>query len=192
MPILPPEPDHFPADLFAPDAPVRSERIWWVLHTKPRQEKSLARQLLQAQAPFYLPCIGKRSLIRGRLFTSQVPLFTSYLFLLANRQERIAALSTKRTVNALEVADQEALWRDLDQVSRLISLGLPITPEEKLEPGDLVEVSTGPLAGLRGTVLRAAAGRRFVVQVDFIQKGASILLEASNLIPLERPDDEDA
>jgi transcriptional antiterminator RfaH len=190
MPILLPEPDRFPADLFAPEALVRTERVWWVLHTKPRQEKSLARHLLQARAPFYLPCIGKRSLIRGRLFTSHVPLFTSYLFLLANRPERIAALATKRVVHALEVTDQTALWRDLDQVSRLISLGLPISPEEKLEAGDLVEVSAGPLAGLRGTVLRAASGRRFVVQVDFIQKGASILLDACNLIPLERPDND--
>jgi transcriptional antiterminator RfaH len=191
MPILPPEPDRFPAQLFNADESIRTDRLWCVLHTKPRQEKSLARHLLQGRVPFYLPCIGKRSLIRGRVFTSQVPLFGSYLFLFANRPERLAALVTNRVVQTLEVADQAALWRDLDQVSRLIALGLPITPEDKLEPGDFVEVGSGPLAGLQGTIVRAASGRRFVVQVDFIQKGASVLLDACNLIPLEGPADAD-
>ena len=58
--------------------------------------------------------------------------------------------------------------------------------EERLEPGDPVEITAGPLAGLSGIVVRAASGRRFVVRVDFIQKGASILLEAGDLVPLQR------
>ena len=31
---------------------------------------------------------------------------------------------------------------------------------------------SGPLAGLKGKILRTASGRRFVVEVDFIQQGA--------------------
>ena len=46
MPVLPPEPMTFPNDLFtaaADDADFAAERVWWVLHTRARQEKSLAR-----------------------------------------------------------------------------------------------------------------------------------------------------
>jgi len=186
MPFLPPEPNTFPDNLFAEDnAEVRQGRLWWVLHTKPRQEKCLARQLLQSRVPFYLPLIERRSLIRGRVLKSQVPLFPGYLFLLAVRDERMTALATRRVVHSLDVVDQGTLWNDLIQVNRLIDTGAPITPEERLEPGALVEIAGGALAGLKGRIIRAASGRRFVVEVHFIQRGASVLLDDFNLIAID-------
>jgi len=182
MPFLPPETNCFPEALFDENnSSLRLDRQWWVLHTKPRQEKSLARQLLQSKVPFYLPLIEHRSLIRGRVMKSLVPLFPGYLFLLARRDERVTALTTNRVVHSLEVTDQSMLWVDLAQIHRLIGTGAPITPEERLEPGALVEITSGLLAGLKGRILRAANGHRFVVQVNFIQRGASILIDDFNL-----------
>jgi transcription antitermination factor NusG len=178
MPILPREADLFPEELFSdtlPDDLVG--RRWWVLHTKPRQEKSLARDLLDRRLPFYLPVVMRRWKSRGRLMNSHVPLFPGYAFLLADSQERIQALATHRVVKSLEVVDQALLWRDLRQVQRLLSSGAPVTPEQRLEPGVTVEIQSGPLAGLRGKILKTASGRRFVVAVDFIQQGASVLLD---------------
>jgi transcriptional antiterminator RfaH len=111
------------------------------------------------------------------LLTSYVPLFPSYVFVYGTREERVSALATNRIVRTLDVADQERLWNDLRQVQTLIKSGTPITPEERLGPGDVVEIKSGPLAGLRGKILRTASGRRFVVQVDFIQRGASVVLD---------------
>jgi transcriptional antiterminator RfaH len=186
MPLLPPEPNVFPVDLFADAPPPEAEsgRLWWVLHSKPRQEKSIARQLLQSRVPFYLPVIPKRCVVRNRVQYSHVPLFAGYVFLLGDPEERVSALETNRVVRTLEVVDQQALWHDLSQVQRLLAAGAPVTPETRLSPGTPVEIRTGPLAGLKGKVLKTASGRRFVVQVDFIQQGASVLLEDGDLIPL--------
>jgi transcriptional antiterminator RfaH len=186
MPLLPPEPTVYPEGLLSAEAatPEASERSWWVLHTKPRQEKSLARQLLKGGVPFYLPVIARRCLVRNRVQHSHVPLFAGYVFLLGDRDERVTALATGRVVRSLNVVDQPGLWRDLRQISRLIATGAPITPEERLLPGAAVEIRTGPLAGLTGKILRTASGRRFVVQVDFIQQGASVLLDEFHLAPL--------
>jgi hypothetical protein len=52
MPLLKREPDLFPADLF--DLPEES-RPWSVAYVRSRQEKSLARYLVEKQIPFYLP-----------------------------------------------------------------------------------------------------------------------------------------
>jgi transcription antitermination factor NusG len=186
MPILPAEPDRFPADLF--DAPpAAGERAWWVLHTKPRQEKSLARHLQAASVGYYLPAVTRRTRIRGRVVSAHVPLFTSYLFLHADRDGRVAALASNRVVHSLPVPDQDRLWRDLRQVERLIATGAPLTPEARLAPGAEVEITSGPLAGLCGTVVRTTSGRRFVVRVDFIQQGASVTLDDYALVPL-RPE----
>jgi transcription antitermination factor NusG len=178
MPILAAEPCWYPGPLFEDSqSATTADRVWWVLHTKPRQEKSLARQLYVGQVPFYLPLIARRLRIRGRAMTSHVPLFGGYIFVLGNREERLAALTTNRVVQCLEVKDQAGLWQDLRQLWRLIASGAPITPEDKLAPGMNVQITSGPLAGLKGTILRTANGRRFVVSVDFIQRGASVLLE---------------
>jgi transcription antitermination factor NusG len=177
LPVLPAEPMLFPEGLFdnRPDAdPVRR---WYVMHTRPRQEKGLARQLLQTEVPYFLPVVAKRWRSRGRIMTSHLPLFPSYLFVLAEREQRIEALATGRIVKAIEVVDQHKLFADLRQIQQLIVSGAPITPEDKLGPGDRVVIRSGPLAGLTGTILRTASGRRFTVQVDFIQRGASVLLD---------------
>jgi transcriptional antiterminator RfaH len=183
MPILPAEPSSFPAELFTESiVPQQAGRQWWVLHTKPRQEKSLARQLHRAQIPFYLPLDPHRFRLRGRVMTSHVPLFGGYAFLLGTHEERLTAFGTRRVAQALEVKDQAGLWHDLRQVQRLISSGAPVTLEERLAPGMTVEIKSGPLAGLKGRILRRASGRRFVVAVDFIQQGASVLLDDFALV----------
>src|SRR5205807_7401299 len=114
-------------------------------------------------------------------------IFPGYLFLLADRDERLTALTTDRVVNTLAVHDQDRLWDDLRQIDRLLAAGVPVACESKLAPGTPVEITTGPLAGLRGTVVRTASGRRFVVRVNFIHQGASVMLEDCALLPLRPP-----
>jgi transcription antitermination factor NusG len=178
MPILPAEPALFPDELFAEAAAADvSGRRWWVLHTRPQQEKSLARDLLAREISFYLPQNRRTLLIRGRPMTSHTPLFPGYLFLMADREERVVALSTRRVVRSLEVSDQGRLWDNLSRLNRLIGSGLAVAAESGLEPGAPVVIRSGPLAGLRGRILKAAGKRRFMVEVDFIQAGASILMD---------------
>jgi transcriptional antiterminator RfaH len=184
MPILTSEPQVYPENLFEQMAEAAAGRRWWALHTRPRQEKSLARQLHASSVPYYLPLISRRVRIQKRTFTSYVPLFPGYLFLLAEAEERVKALSTQRIVRSIPVVDQERLSQDLLQTHRLISCGAPITPEGRLLPGTVVEIRSGPLTGMRGKILQSATGRRFVVEVDFIHKGASILLEDFTLAPV--------
>jgi transcriptional antiterminator RfaH len=185
MPLLPAEPELFPSSLFAETVVHHSlDRVWWVLHTRPRQEKSLARVLFETEIPFFLPQIEQRRKVRRLVVTTYIPLFPGYLFLLGNREERLNALTTGRVVRSLEVVDQDGLWHDLAQVNRLICSGAPLTPEKCLNPGQTIMIRSGPLAGLKGTIVRTSSGQRFVVRVDFIQQGASVLLNDFELVPV--------
>jgi transcriptional antiterminator RfaH len=188
MPILPLETSVFPDDLLAlPDPAPGVAAEWRVLHTRPRQEKSLARELVQKEIPFYLPLIAHQRRFGVRVMTAQLPLFDGYLFLYSDRDAYHEALATRRVVRGLAVADQQRLWADLRQVFALISSGLQVTPEPCLLPGQLVEIASGPLAGFRGRIVRSASGRRFVVEVDFIRRGASVLCDAMTLRLVEEP-----
>jgi transcription antitermination factor NusG len=183
MPVLPFETDVFPSDLLEATCPdCAMGRLWFVLHTRPRQEKAVARQLLARQVPYFLPLYRKRTVYQGRSVTSHLPLFPGYVFLLAGAEERLLALKTNRVLRTLSVLEQEQLWYDLRQIRRLLLSGAPVSPQDRLGPGDVVEIQSGPLTGLRGTIERTASGRRFVVRVDFIQRGAAVLLDDSILV----------
>jgi hypothetical protein len=84
MPILAPEADIYPANLLAEFLAQDTERVWWAAHTKPQQEKALARQLLAQDVPFYLPLVKRLALVNGRRRESQVPLFASYVFVFSS------------------------------------------------------------------------------------------------------------
>lgn len=185
MPILAPEPVIYPPDLLgACREAEQSERGWWVLHTRPRQEKSLARSLYAGELPFFLPLIENRVRVRKGFVTSQLPLFPGYVFVHLSQEERLKAMSSGRVVNSLRAVDESQLRRDLIQVHRLLQSGLPIAPEHRMAPGAMVEIQSGPLAGLRGKIVQEASQKRFVVAVDFIQRGASVLLDGAALMPI--------
>jgi transcription antitermination factor NusG len=187
MPVLPRETFVFPNNLFDEDDDgPGDERRWWALHTRPRSEKALARQLLKHDVSFFLPVHERRRRLQRRLIRSHVPLFPGYLFLRGSDDARVAAFATNLLVGCLHVEDQEQLHSDLGRIHRLIESGVSMLPEERLQPGMPAEITRGPLAGQRGTVIRRGAGKllKFVVEVNFMQRGASIEVDASMIQPI--------
>jgi transcriptional antiterminator RfaH len=184
MPLLPLEPFVWPQTLFADDAPGAADgRRWWVLHTRPRAEKSLVRRLLRRGLAFFLPLHKRQWRSRGRLLCSYAPLFPGYVFLYADAGGRQAALQTNLIARCLEVADQPGLYADLHGVHRLIVSEAPLTPEERLEPGSPVEIIAGPFAGLQGKVLRGGGQLKLLVEVQFLRRGVSVEIEHWMLQP---------
>src|SRR5271169_3967568 len=119
MPILTAEPALYPNDLFGCVRDEASVSRWCVLHTRPRQEKSLARCLHERQVPFFLPLVPNRLRVRGKVTHSYLPLFGGYVFLLGRHDEYHLAISTRRVARTLEVTDQAQMWDDLRQIYRL-------------------------------------------------------------------------
>jgi transcriptional antiterminator RfaH len=189
MPLLPREPFVSPPTLLV-DGPTEAAPPgrWWVLHTRPRAEKTLARRCLRRDVAYFLP-VHKRQWRSnaGRLLSSYVPLFTSYLFLHGDDAARLVALETNLVVRCLAVDDQAQLYADLARVHQLIVADAPLTPEERLQPGDLVDIIAGPLTGLHGKVLRRGKQLKLLVEVQFLQRGVSTEIESWMLRPATPP-----
>lgn len=177
MPLLPLEPFLYPDSLFG-DAPAPVDAgQWWVLHTRPRAEKSLARRFLNRSVPFFLPLYKRQWRSRGRTLTSHVPLFPGYVFLYGEGRERLHALESNLVAQVLPVLDQDQLQADLLRVHRLMISGSPLTPEENLAPGTPVRITRGALCDLEGTVLRGGRQLRLIVEVRFLHQGVSVEIE---------------
>ena len=104
-------------------------------------------------------------------------MFSSYLFLHGDHNSRLAALRGNRLVGVLEVVDQDALERDLRQIHTMLSSGLPVAPEQTVPVGARVRITTGPLTGVEGTVIRRGKRDEFVAVVRFLGRGATVDLE---------------
>jgi transcriptional antiterminator RfaH len=178
MPLLPLEPYVYPDDLLT-NAEAWKERPgeWWVLHTRPRAEKALARKLLGQHLNFFLPLYKKQWQSRGRLMSSHMPLFPGYIFLHGDAHTRLRALETNQVAQVLTVPDGAELRTDLERIYKVMQGGMLLTPEERLQPGAEVEIVSGSLAGLRGKVLRRGKELRFYVEVHMLQRGVSVEVE---------------
>lgn len=178
MPLLPMETYVAPNDLFSnPSILEIDSSDWWVLHTRPRAEKSLARHFLARDLSFFLPLYQHQWRNRGRLFRAHLPLFPGYIFLRGDADARRSALETNQVARTLPVADPTHLRTDLLRVYRMMQAGMLLAPEEQLLPGTPVEIVAGPLAGLEGKIIQRGKQMRFFVEVQLLRQGVSVEIE---------------
>ncbi|MBL8821555.1 MAG: UpxY family transcription antiterminator [Planctomycetia bacterium] len=157
---------------------VDSSRGWWVLYTKPRAEKSLARKLNQQGKDFFLPIHEFRTLRKNRVLKSYLPLFPGYVFIHGSDEDRVQSLKTNMIIACIPVIDQVSLHHDLHAVHRLIQSGEVMTPEKQLMPGQTVEILHGSLQGMTGKIIRKNNKEMFVVEVRMLQRGVSVQIES--------------
>jgi transcription antitermination factor NusG len=186
MPILKSEQDIFPADLLEnaalQDDPVRN---WYCLYTLSRREKVLLRKLLANKIACYSPMVAKRFRSpAGRLRTSYTALFPNYVFLYGDESDRLFALQTNCISRSQLIADEATLVRDLQQIRAAIQVGIPLTPEARLDRGQRVRVSAGPFKGFEGEVLRREGKTRLLLRLNFLEQGVSMELDEAVLKPV--------
>ncbi|MDD5458085.1 MAG: transcription termination/antitermination NusG family protein [Phycisphaerae bacterium] len=148
--------------------------IWWVVHTKSRNEKALANDLADRNVHYFLPMTTKISRKSGRKIKSLLPLFGGYLFFCGNEDDRLAVLKTNRTAGIIEVKNQPRLINELAQIQQAIVSGASLAPHKYIEKGKLCRVTSGPLADLKGIVIESRDQTRLILQVDMLGQAASV------------------
>ncbi|HEY0143889.1 MAG TPA: transcription termination/antitermination NusG family protein [Thermoanaerobaculia bacterium] len=183
MPILPRESDIFPEDLF--DLPVE-EAPWEIAHVRSRQEKTVARVLLDGGKPFYLPQMQQKKKTSGRTFVSHLPLFPGYIFLRRVKGLRETLWRTNAVVNMLTVPDQAQLTGELLQIRQLQVSGAMLTPRVDLVPGDAVRITEGVFSGYHGIVMEERGALRLIVSVSTIRKSVTVEFPREVLAQMKR------
>jgi transcriptional antiterminator RfaH len=179
MPLLPPEPSRFPDEVLTEcPSPTDSLERWWVVYTKAKAEKALARHLRGRHVPHYLPLEANTWRKNGRTFASYLPLFPGYVFLFGDDASRVAALESNAISRILPVPEQMRLLNDLRRIDRMLSAEVPLEPADVLVAGQAVEIVAGPLTGVQGILVRHAGQMRLVVEVTFLRQAVSAEVEA--------------
>ena len=172
----------YPEDLLTDECRLESAGTWWALYTLSRREKELMRRLRALGVCHYSPLIKRKTRsASGRVRNSFVPLFAGYVFMCGGDEQRYQALTTNCVSRTLEIPDPGRLLSDLRQIQQLVEADAPLTPEARIVPGARVRVRSGPFLGLEGTVLQRRGQQRLVVAIEFLQQGASVLIEDCEL-----------
>ncbi|HEY1628291.1 MAG TPA: transcription termination/antitermination NusG family protein, partial [Tepidisphaeraceae bacterium] len=91
---------------------------WFVAHTKARNEKAFAWDLLHQQIQYFLPMSQRITFSGGRKRRVLSPIFSSYVFFCGDVHSRQAALATDRLCQVIAVNDQTKLRDDLSAIER--------------------------------------------------------------------------
>ncbi len=157
---------------------------WVVVHTRPRCEKKLAESARRERIPVYVPLQSRTHTYGSRKRTFESPLFTGYAFCCADPAQRDWIRQNQFTANVLAVPNQEQLVEQLRQLHAALEAGLLIEVMPYLEAGHRVRVTSGPLRGFEGTVLRIQGRTRVLLSIEMIRQAAAVEIDSSLLAPL--------
>lgn len=167
-----------------------SDQAWYVVHSKPRQEQVALENLLRQDWHAWLPqikvaTVSKRNTRKTDKLTLE-PMFARYLFIRpAHDEQSIAAVRFTLGVSTLVRFGDRLATIDHQMVCDLAHLELAqrqldyhqITP---LQPGVVVQIVSGPLAGFKGLVSMASS-ERVVVLLDLLGRQQEIRLRPAQL-----------
>ncbi|HEX8522075.1 MAG TPA: transcription termination/antitermination NusG family protein [Tepidisphaeraceae bacterium] len=169
--------------LFGDEVPADCQ--WHLLHTSSRQEKILAETCAAMGVCHFLPLVRKTRYYGKRKATIEVPLFPSYLFLLAPAEDVFQADRTGRVAQIIPVPDQQQLDHELRNLYLALSNSAELDPFPMLKRGVRVEVRSGPFRGLQGVIEDRSRADRLYLKVDMLGTAARMQIDAALLDPLE-------
>lgn len=172
-----------------PKRPIHeAEGPWCIAKVKPRQEKALAGDFINKEIEYYLPMYTKvtRRRDNNKPRKSVLCLFPGYISFCMGSLHENDLYTTNRIVNLVKVKNQTEFKRQLEQIYVTYDLGVPIEPItdfSSLPPGQDVQVVSGPMRGLAGTIVKIHSDHKLILAVDVMGK-ASVTIDASMVEPV--------
>ena len=160
---------------------------WFAVWTRSRHEHLVQNDLLAKQIPCFLPTFTRISQWKDRKKRIAWPLFPGYCFVHVD-PSRFADVKRSSGVVAVlsggnvptPVPDQE-----IEALQRLVTSGLDYDPCSNFEPGMMVRVVHGPLAGIIGRLVRKPSQTELILAVRILNSGARVRVAVEDVCPEE-------
>lgn len=161
-----------------------STPAWYVFYCKSRTEKKLSEQLqLKGFEPF-LPLVKTKRVWSDRIKEVTLPLFPNYIFVACTSAQVPQVLGFTHVVGAVRHNGSWATLRDQEKahIEQVLISGFPFELQEtKVEEGDLVEITTGPLKSIQGRVLHQQGPTRVAITLEVLNKSILVAISSNEI-----------
>ena len=159
---------------------------WYLVHTKPRQEKWAQENLERQGYECYLPVFPKEKLRQSGVDIAHEPLFPRYLFIRLGQghadQSWTPIRSTKGVSQLVRFGVNPAKVHDgLIDYLRATEDVLQSSPERLFTQGDQVRLTDGAFVGIEGVYHMADGERRVMVLIELMGKPVVMKVDAASL-----------
>lgn len=153
---------------------------WFVLQSRPRQERRALENLRNQGFECLLPLYLRERLRRGKREQVEEPLFPRYLFVRLNEvtSNWYALRSTYGVTNIVRFGDIPAA---VDDSIVQAFAGLQPTDCQLYQPGDKVYISSGPFVGLEAIYQQDDGEARVILLLDFMSKQQRLSFPIENI-----------
>ena len=148
-----------------------SEKRWFAVRTSHKHEKRAAAELRKAGVEVFLPIREKVSHYPTKTVVKQLPLLSSYVFVRIVLREERTVRNTPFTAGFVRLGRDRKRVSDREiELLRLISTDRNLGFEEvsaafDFSKGTLVEIISGPMAGVRGRYVQKKSKKAFVISL---------------------------
>lgn len=158
---------------------------WFALTVQPNHERTAERSLVNRGLEAYLPTHRVKRQWSDRQKEMDRVLFPGYVFCRFDKPDLIRVLGSPGVRSVVGVGRSPAAVEDseISAVKALVASGRPILPWPYLRIGQSVRIDHGPLAYLRGVVVRVKDSCRVVVSVDALGCSLAVEVDADTLSP---------
>lgn len=170
-----------------------TERRWFAIRTGHRKEKVVAKLLGRSGVEHMLPLRDRPYQYRSKRGVRKLPLLPGYLFVRLIAAESPLIWETSFTYGFVKVG-RNRLQIHQPEIDLLLRLSTEHTLEWKveekvntLEEGCPVEISKGPLAGVRGHYVRAKGRSTFIIALHGMDGDLYCEVPPELVIPITTP-----
>jgi transcription termination/antitermination protein NusG len=170
-------------DAINPELDANATPSWYAVMTRSRHEKKVRDLLVRADVETFLPVYNRWSQWKDRKKLIDFPLFPGYCFArfpLADHF-RIRSVHGVSGVLGNNGRPEPIPGVEVDALRRLIVSRFRVDPHPFLEVGDSVEVVRGPLAGVKGRLIRKDGASRLVISVSLIRQAVVVLIHPADV-----------
>ncbi|HLP15393.1 MAG TPA: UpxY family transcription antiterminator [Bacteroidota bacterium] len=149
---------------------------WYALYLRSRFEKRVHKDLGGLGIETFLPMIEEIHVWSDRKKKVMEPLFRGYLFVKTDLRDKETILHTDGVVKFVNIRAQPSPIPEnqIEWLRRIIGHPANIKRESYFAEGERVRVTSGPLMGVEGLVLRQQSESRVVITLTAIAQSVSV------------------
>lgn len=159
---------------------------WYAVWTRSRHEKSVSEHFSGKAVEYFLPVYSAVRRWKNGDHRIELPLFPGYTFVRIQLKDRAEILKTAGVVCLVGFGGSPSPLEDqeIESLRQALTAGIGTAPHPYITVGRRVQITSGPLAGREGLLVRRKNAWRVVLSIELIQRSILVDAEACSVEPL--------